>query len=106
MTPEESFLSLVKAFGVPTALSAAVIYSLWKAGGWLGSKVIEPLMNRQMRFFDDLDKAFDRQASALEAVCRAVEAMRQNLHAQELLLQRLYDDIERRPSHPTRPDQH
>jgi hypothetical protein len=95
MSPEDGFLAILKNFGVPTALGAAVIYSLRSALIWLGVKIVEPLMARQMRFFDDLDKAFDRQASALEAVCKTVELLRQNLHAQEVLLQRLYDTIEK-----------
>jgi hypothetical protein len=88
---EESFVQLVKSLGVPSALAVAVVYSIWRAFGWLGANVIGPLLKRQMQFFDDMDHAFERQAVAIETLSRAVEQMRNTLHAQEQVLQRALD---------------
>lgn len=86
---EEALLTLVKAFGIPTALSVALVVSLWRGFSWFATKVIEPLTARQLKFLDDLDKSFDRQAQAIDSVQRAVDSIRDTLKSQEMLLQRL-----------------
>lgn len=93
---EEALITLIKAFGIPAALSVALVVSLWKGFSWFAVKVIEPLTARQLKFLDDLDKAFDRQAQAIDSVQRAVDSIRDTLKSQELLLQRLLTNGDRK----------
>lgn len=88
---EEAFIALVKSFGVQAALAIALIVSMWRAFGWLATNVITPLTTRQLKFLDDLDKAFEQQAAAINSVQRAVDSIRDTLKKQELLLQRHFN---------------
>ncbi len=89
--PEETFFALVKSVGVPAAFSLGLLYSIWKAAGWIATNLIGPIVARQLRFFDDMDRAFDKQTGAIDAMAKTVDALRTTLHAHETLLQRVLD---------------
>lgn len=88
MGEEAAFGALIKAYGFPAAFGVALLVSLWRAFTWLANNVITPLTARQLKFIDDLDKAFEQQAQAISSVQRAVDSIRDTLKNQEILLQR------------------
>lgn len=89
MSGEEAFLALLKSAGVPAAIAAAVVFSFWRGMSWMATNVIQPLTARQLKFLDDLEAAFGRQAQSIDSVQHAVDSIRESLKSQEQLLQRL-----------------
>lgn len=92
MSGEEALLNLIKSFGVPTALSVAIVISIWRAMSWFATNILKPLTDRQLKFMDDLENSYQKQSVAIEAVARAVEAIRVSVATQELTLQRLLNN--------------
>lgn len=91
MSGEEAFLALLKSAGVPAAIAAALVFSCWRGMAWMATNVIQPLTARQLKFLDDLEQAFGRQAQSIDSVQHAVDSIRESLKSQEQLLQRLLD---------------
>lgn len=95
MSGEEAFFNLIKSLGVPTALSIAIVFSIWRAMGWLADNILKPLTDRQLKFMDDLEASCQKRSVAIEAVARAVEAIRVSVATQEHTLQRLLNNADR-----------
>lgn len=95
---ETGFVKFVETFG----WKAGVAVVLMAAVRYLVTKVIEPWTARQIRFFDDLDKAFERQTVAIETLGRTCDTIRLMLSSQEKLLERLDDEHHHRAGRPPR----
>ena len=89
MSGEEAFLALLKSAGVSAAIAAALVFSCWRGMAWMATNVIQPLTARQLKFLDDLERAFEKQAQSIDSVQHAVDSIRESLKSQEQLLQRL-----------------
>lgn len=79
MGAEEALFNLIKTYGISSATSLAVVISIWRAMSWLGTNVVTPLTNRQMRFFDNLETSSDQQAKAMEILVRTVDLQTRNI---------------------------
>lgn len=95
MNGEEALISLFKSFGVPTALSIAIVVSIWRAMSWTATNILKPLADRQLKFMDDLESCYQKQSAAIESVAHAVEAIRVSVATQEINLQRLLNNGDR-----------
>lgn len=94
MGAEEALFHLVKTYGISSALAISVLISIWRAMTWLGTNVVTPLTNRQMRFFDNIEAASDQQAKAMDILVRTVDAQNRNIEQQSHVIESIRSSMQ------------
>lgn len=68
----ESWVEAAKTVGIAAVLLFALSYALWKVTIWVGNMVILPVMNRHLKFLDDLTQDFREQTNAVKSTMAEV----------------------------------
>ena len=59
---------IAKNFGFPALCLVALAAAVWRVLWWVGQNVVLPLVQRQIKFIDDLTTALKNIGSALETM--------------------------------------
>lgn len=65
------WLDLLREFGFPTVCVCALSWAIWRSLMWLGNRILLPLVERHVKFLDDLTAHNERLVESLHQVCRA-----------------------------------
>ena len=66
--PEMSWLQAVQLIGIPASVLFFMLWMIWRAGAWFGTRIIEPYADREMSLREATASALDKIAGALDAI--------------------------------------
>lgn len=89
---ESWIIDAIKSLGVPSAILVVITLAMWKAGSWTGDNILTPLVQRQIKFMDELGNAQQSQTRTLEAVADSLNEIQKTTQAQQRLLERITND--------------
>lgn len=69
------WVSLVQTFGVAVTILLFMGAGSWKVAPWIGSTVIQPIVERYLKLLDALIASVLKQAEVLERLGHTMEAM-------------------------------
>ena len=74
--------------GFPAAITATLLYALFKGGGWLGVEVLLPLRQRHEQFLTRTEELLGAQGETLRRLVAATEQVRESTcRLEDLLMQ-------------------
>ena len=85
MTPDQ-WVTFINSVGFPVAVTAALLYGLWRGGSFVGREILLPISTKLMSFIEHLQVCQTRQVEATEMMCGQVTqlATTQQEHGQIL----------------------
>ena len=78
---EMDWLQIGQSFGVPVLLLVFIGLGLWRAGMWMATTVIKPIMERHLRFLDTLERTIVGQENILDDLAKNQERLTEDIHA-------------------------
>jgi hypothetical protein len=72
--------------GFPAAVTAMLLFALFKGGGWLGVEVLLPLRQRHEQFLARTEELLGAQGETLKRLVSATEQVRESTCRMEALL--------------------
>lgn len=85
--------AILRDIGVPAAMLLVLARGLWVGGKWVGDHVVRPLVERHLRFVDDVSKTL---LAVRKSSFRMARAQSQFVKAHVSLIESLRQDLESR----------
>jgi hypothetical protein len=78
---------LVKGVGVSAAFAIGLALALWRSVVWIASNLVKPMIDRHIKFLDNLDASMEKMCETLQGI-----SDRQDSHENKLdELSRLFE---------------